>query len=117
MKTLYLGNLPFQTSEQDLVNWLSKAGVSNPRVKLIRDQLSGQPRGCGFVEVTNNQEADRAIKALNGQDFMGRSVAVNEARSAKETGRGGFSRRDRRRDYDSGGSGKGHGGRSRDYSR
>ena len=72
MKTLYVGNLPFQTTEQDLVNWFLEAGVSGPNVKLIRDQMSGQLRGFGFVEVTNNEQADHAIEALNGQDFQGR---------------------------------------------
>lgn len=80
MKKLYVGNLPFQATEQNVADWFAQAGVSGPSVTLIRDQMSGQLRGFGFVEVANNEEADRAIQALNGQDFMGRKVVVNEAR-------------------------------------
>ena len=80
MKKLYVGNLPFQATEQDLSSWFEQAGVSGAQVTLIRDQLSGQLRGFGFVEVPNDEEAGRAVEALNGQDFMGRSVVVNEAR-------------------------------------
>jgi len=111
VKTLYVGNLPFQTTEQDLVNWLSEAGVSGPSVKLIRDQMSGQLRGFGFVEVTNNQEADHAIQALNGQDFMGRNVTVNEARGPKEGGRGEFRVSHRGRGGHDGRNGRGNGDR------
>lgn len=91
MKKLYVGNLPFQATEQDLANWLVQAGVSGPSVTLIRDQMSGQLRGFGFVEVANNEEADRAVQALNGQDFMGRNVVVNEARprEGRDGGRSG----------------------------
>jgi RNA recognition motif-containing protein len=80
VKKLYVGNLPFQATEQNVADWFAQAGVSGPSVTLIRDQMSGQLRGFGFVEVANNEEADRAIQALNGQDFMGRKVVVNEAR-------------------------------------
>lgn len=80
MKKLYVGNLPFQATEQNVADWFAQAGVSGPSVTLIRDQMSGQLRGFGFVEVANNEEADRAIQVLNGQDFMGRKVVVNEAR-------------------------------------
>jgi cold-inducible RNA-binding protein len=92
VKKLYVGNLPFQATEQDLVDWFAQAGVSGPTVTLIRDQMSGQLRGFGFVEVPNNEEADRAIQALNGQDFMGRNVVVNEARPREGGGggRGGY---------------------------
>jgi cold-inducible RNA-binding protein len=92
VKKLYVGNLPFQATEQDLVDWFAVAGVSGPSVTLIRDQMSGQLRGFGFVEVANNEEADRAIQALNGKDFMGRNVVVNEARPREGGGggRGGY---------------------------
>ena len=100
MKKLYVGNLPFQATEQDLADWFAQAGVSGPSVTLIRDQMSGQLRGFGFVEVANNEEADRAIQALNGQDFMGRNVVVNEARPREGGGgRGGGDRGGRGRGY------------------
>jgi RNA recognition motif-containing protein len=103
VKKLYVGNLPFQATEQDLSSWFTQAGVSGPQVTLIRDQLSGQLRGFGFVEVPNDEEASRAVQALNGQDFMGRNVIVNEARP-KESGGGG------RGGYGGGGKGRGGGG-------
>ena len=106
MKKLYVGNLPFQATEQDLSAWFTQAGVSGVQVTLIRDQLSGQLRGFGFVEVTNDEDASRAVQALNGQDFMGRNVVVNEARPKESgSGRGGSS---------GGGNGRGGGRGDRD---
>ena len=103
MKKLYVGNLPFQATEQDLSGWFTQAGISGAQVTLIRDQLSGQLRGFGFVEVPNDEDASRAVQTLNGQDFMGRNVVVNEARPKESGGgRGGY-----------GGGGKGHGGQGR----
>ena len=106
MKKLYVGNLPFQATEQDLTGWFTQAGVSGAQVTLIRDQMSGQLRGFGFVEVSNDEEATRAVQALNGQDFMGRNVVVNEARP-KEGGGGG------RGGYGGGGGGRDGGGGGR----
>jgi cold-inducible RNA-binding protein len=89
VKKLYVGNLPFQATEEDLGNWFSQAGVSPANITLVRDRFSGQPRGFGFVEVNTDEDASRAIQALNGHDFMGRSVVVNEARPPREGGGGG----------------------------
>ena len=89
MKKLYVGNLPFQATEEDLGNWFTQAGVTPANVTLVRDRFSGQPRGFGFVEVNNDDDAGRAIQALNGHDFMGRNVVVNEARPPREGGGGG----------------------------
>ena len=90
MKKLYVGNLPFQATEEDVTNWFSEAGVTSSNVTLVRDRFSGQPRGFGFVEVNNDEDAGRAIQALNGHDFLGRNVVVNEARPPSEGGgRGG----------------------------
>lgn len=111
MKKLYVGNLPFQTNEQDLQDWFTQAGVSVSTVKLIRDRFSGDPRGFGFVEIENDDEAKRAIEALNGKELGGRALVVNEARPQQEGGGGG--RRDRG-GY-GGGRGGGRGGRRRDY--
>ncbi len=88
MKKLYIGNLPFQVNEEELSNWFVQAGVTPSNVTLIRDRFSGQPRGFGFVEINNDEEADRAVQALNGQDLMGRKVVVNEARPQREGGGG-----------------------------
>lgn len=112
MKKLYVGNLPFQASEEDLGNWFTQAGVTAANITLVRDRFSGQPRGFGFVEVNSDEEADRAIQSLNGHDFMGRNVVVNEARPPREggggRGRGGFG-------GGGGGRGGGGGGRRRDW--
>ena len=86
MKKLYVGNLPFQASEEDIGTWFGQAGVTPANVTLVRDRFSGQPRGFGFVEVNNDEDAGRAIEALNGHDFMGRNVVVNEARPPREGG-------------------------------
>lgn len=80
MKKLYVGNLPFQATEQDISNWLKQAGATAASVSLVTDRETGQPRGFGFVEINNDEEAARVIQSLNGQDFMGRNVVVNEAR-------------------------------------
>ena len=101
MKKLYVGNLPFQASETDLQNWFTQAGVTLANVNLIRDRFSGEPRGFGFVEIGNDDEADRAIQSLNGKDFLGRTLVVNEARPRREGGGGGGG----------GGGGRGPGGR------
>jgi len=112
VKKLYVGNLPFQASEEDLGNWFTQAGVTAANITLVRDRFSGQPRGFGFVEVNSDEEADRAIQSLNGHDFMGRNVVVNEARPPREggggRGRGGFG-------GGGGGRGGGGGGRRRDW--
>jgi RNA recognition motif-containing protein len=76
----------------------------------VRDRFSGQPRGFGFVEVNSDDEADRAIQGLNGQDFMGRKIVVNEARPPREGGGGGG----RGRGGFGGGRGGGGGGGGRD---
>ncbi len=107
MKKLYVGNLPFQATEEDVSNWFIQVGASPSSVTLVRDRFSGQPRGFGFVELNNDDEASRAIQALNGQDFMGRNVVVNEARPPREGGGGG---RGGGGSYGGGGRGGGGGG-------
>jgi RNA recognition motif-containing protein len=89
LKKLYVGNLPFQSTEQDISNWFKQAGANVANVTLVTDKFTGQPRGFGFVEINNDEEAARVIQSLNGQDFMGRNVIVNEARP-REGGGGGY---------------------------
>ena len=103
MKKLYVGNLPFQATEEDLRTWFQGAGATAASVSLVTDKFTGQARGFGFIEISNDEEAARAIQALNGQDFMGRNVVVNEARPREGGGgrEGGGSR---------GGYGGGRGG-------
>src|ERR1700684_2883816 len=110
LKKLYLGNLPFQATEEQVSALFSQTGVTAANVTLVRDRFSGQPRGFGFVEVNSDEEAERAIQGLNGHDFMGRNIVVNEARPPREGGGGGGGGPGGR----GGGRGGGGGGRDRD---
>ena len=76
---IYVGNLPYSVTEDDLRNAFEAFGsVSSAAV--ISDKFSGQSKGFGFVEMPDNGEAETAIEALNGSDLKGRSLRVNEAR-------------------------------------
>ena len=105
MKRLYVGNLSYQATESELEEWFSQAGVTVDAVDIIRDRISGESRGFGFVEVGNDEEADRGVASCNGRDFLGRSLVVNEARPMRERGDRG--------DRGGGGGGGGGGGRRR----
>src|SRR5258708_7417873 len=87
VKKLYIGNLPFSATEEQLNEWFSQVGVTPSGVNLIRDRFTGQSRGFAFVEVTNDEDADRAVNSLNGQNFGGRNLVVNEARPQPQPGR------------------------------
>lgn len=76
---LYVGNLPYSVTEDDLKQTFSEFGELG-EVTVITDKFSGQSKGFGFVEMPNNSEADAAIKALNESDYKGRNIKVNEAR-------------------------------------
>jgi RNA recognition motif-containing protein len=111
LKKLYVGNLPFQATEEQLTTLFSQTGVTAANVTLVRDRFSGQPRGFGFVEINNDEEADRAVQGLNGHDFMGRNIVVNEARPPREGGGGaGGGRRPGGGGFGGGGGGRGPGG-------
>ena len=84
MKKLFVGNLPYQASESELRDWFTDSGFQADSVAIIKDRLSGEPRGFGFVEIADDTEADRAIEACNGQSFLGRALVVNEARPMTE---------------------------------
>ncbi len=101
MKKLYVGNLPFNASEEQLQEWFGQVGVNPSAISLIRDRFTGQSRGFAFIEIANDEEADRAITSLNGQNFGGRNLVVNEARPQTERSGGGGGR---------GGGGGGYGG-------
>jgi cold-inducible RNA-binding protein len=89
VKKLYIGNLPFSATEEQLQEWFSQVGVTPSGVNLIRDRFTGQSRGFAFVEINSDEDADRAINSLNGQNFGGRNLVVNEARPQAERGGGG----------------------------
>jgi len=75
---MYIGNLPYDVTENDLRNAFSEFGEVSS-VKIITDKFSGRSKGFGFVEMPDNSEADQAIKALNGKGLNGRSIKVNQA--------------------------------------
>jgi RNA recognition motif-containing protein len=75
---MYIGNLAYDVTENDLRNAFSEFGEVSS-VKIITDKFSGRPKGFGFVEMPDNSEADQAIKALNGKVLNGRSIKVNQA--------------------------------------
>jgi len=84
MKTIYVGNLPFSATEDQIRQLFEQYGKVQS-VKLVSDRETGRPRGFGFVEM-DGAEADSAIAALNGQQFGGRSLRINEARERAERG-------------------------------
>lgn len=92
MKKIFVGNFSFSTTEGDLRAWFEPHGAVESAT-VVTDRSTGQPRGFGFVEMTNDNEAQAAITALNGFDVGGRSLTVNEARP--KTDRPGGGRGDR----------------------
>jgi len=86
---LYVGNLPFKATENDLQDFFQEAGVTVDTVTVVKDKFSGEPRGFGFVEITNNEDGETAIRSCNGKEFMGRALVVNEARPMSPGGGGG----------------------------
>ena len=84
---LYVGNLPFSADEQQIRDLFSQNGRTVIEVKLVTDRDTGRLRGFGFVEMGSAADADGAIRDLNGKDFGGRALTVNEARE-RTTGGG-----------------------------
>jgi cold-inducible RNA-binding protein len=107
MKNIFVGNLPFSSTEDALRTLFAPFGDVQ-QVKIMTDRDTGKPRGFGFVEMTQDEDAAKAIAALNGKEFEGRALTVNEARPKPERtggyrpGGGGY------------GGGKGKGGRGHD---
>lgn len=87
MTKLYVGNLPFTATDEGVRALFSKHGTVE-KVSLITDRETGRPRGFGFVEMSNS-DAARAMQALNGADFDGRPLKVNEAQDRERGGGGG----------------------------
>jgi RNA recognition motif-containing protein len=82
---IFVGNLSFETSQQDLYTTFSQYGAVE-KVNVITDRDTGQPRGFAFVEMSNLNEAKQAISELNGKELRGRALNVNEARPKSESG-------------------------------
>jgi cold-inducible RNA-binding protein len=102
---LYVGNLPFSADEEQVRELFSRNNRTVMEVKLITDRDTGRPRGFGFIEMGSQEDAEGAIRELNGFNMGGRPLTVNEARERSEGGGG-----DRR-----GGGGGGGGGRFRRF--
>jgi RNA recognition motif-containing protein len=94
MKTIYVGNLPFSSTQAEISDLFGRYGTVHS-VNVINDKETGRPRGFAFVEM-DPEEAVKAIDALNGTELGGRSLRVNEARSREDRGhsasRGGYRR-------------------------
>lgn len=105
MINIYVGNLPFSTTDTDLEDLFSPFGTVS-RAAIITDRETGRSRGFGFVEMDNDEEGRKAIDEMNEKEFDGRNLTVNEARPrAPRTGGGGY-----------GGGGGGGGGGDDGYS-
>ena len=109
MKNIFVGNLSFNTNEDELRQLFESYGQVD-RVSIMTDRDTGRSRGFGFVEMASNEDGEKAITALNGSQVGGRTINVNEARPKTERpgGGGGGGGRDR---GDRGGRGGGGGGR------
>ncbi len=79
---IYVGNLPYQTSEDDLTNAFGAYGEV-ASANIISDRYTGQSKGFGFVEMTNDAEAEAAINGLNDSELGGRNIKVNQARARR----------------------------------
>ena len=95
---LFVGNLSFQATEEDLRELFQQAGTVET-VRIITDQFTGRPRGFGFVEMATKEEATKAVEMLNGRLFRDRNLVVDEARPQPQRSGGGGDR--------SGGGGRG----------
>jgi len=108
---LYVGNLSFQTTSQDLQDYFSQAGTVES-ANVVEDRETGRSRGFGFVEMATKEEGEAAIQQFNGKELNGRNLTVNEARPREDRGggRGGFGGGGGRGGYGGGGGGRGGGG-------
>ena len=79
-KKLYIGNLEFGLTEDDLKKAIEDKGVTPKEVKIIVDKYSGRSKGFGFAEFETEEEAQKAIDSLNGEELNGRKLTVNKAR-------------------------------------
>ena len=101
-RKLFVGNLPYETMEQDLEALFGQAGQVET-VTVMRDRVTGRARGFAFVEMANDGDAQKAITQLHGHQLGGRALTVNEARPQAERSPGGFG-------GGGGGGGRGRGG-------
>ncbi|OGY88816.1 MAG: hypothetical protein A2927_00285 [Candidatus Komeilibacteria bacterium RIFCSPLOWO2_01_FULL_45_10] len=93
-KKLYVGSLSYDTTEEGLKEAFSQAGTVESAA-VISDRMSGRSKGFGFVEMSTEEEAQKAIEMFNGQELDGRKIVVNEARPMEERPKRNFERRGR----------------------
>jgi cold-inducible RNA-binding protein len=96
MKNIFVGNIDFDTNEDNLRQLFAAYGQVN-QVTIVKDRDTGQPRGFGFVEMATVADGEKAIAELNGTQFGSRTLNVNEARPRPERAGGGREVRERRR--------------------
>jgi RNA recognition motif-containing protein len=108
VKNIFVGNLSYGATEDGLRSLFEAYGAVQ-RVSIVTDRDSGQPRGFGFVEMAGDEEAEKAIAGLNGKDYEGRTLNVNEARPKADRGPGGGGGGGNRRGGRGGGGGGGYG--------
>lgn len=108
-KKLYIGNLSFTATEQELHEYFAQAGAVESAT-IVKDRDTGRSRGFGFVEMASDDDAQKAIETLDGKEFKGRALKVNEAKAREEGGGGGGGGR---RFGGGGGGGRGGGGGGR----
>ena len=94
---LYVGNLSYDSTQEDIQSLFETYGTVSD-VFIVKDRESGRPRGFAFVTMETKESMLAAIEALNGHEFMGRALAINEARPREDRGRGNF--REKSRGYD-----------------
>ena len=82
-KRLYVGGLPYSTTDDELKDVFSQAGTVTS-ANVVIDKMTNRSRGFGFVEMSSDEEAQRAVETLNGKDLGGRNITVNEARPLSE---------------------------------
>ncbi len=105
MKNIFVGNLSFNTNEDELRQAFEAYGQVD-RVSIMTDRDTGRSRGFGFVEMASNEDGEKAITALNGSQLSGRTINVNEARPKAERAGGGGGFRDRGGDRGGRGGGR-----------
>jgi len=103
---LFVGNLPYSTTENDLQDHFGQAGAVTS-VNIMQDRVTGRSRGFAFVDMGSQDEANKAVEMFHGKEFQGRALTVNEARPREERPGGGGG-------YRGGGGGGGGGGGYRD---
>ncbi len=111
-KKLYVGNLSYDVNSSELEKMFAAFGTVES-AQVIQDRETGRSKGFGFVEMGTDEEAQAAIRGLNGQDSMGRPLTVNEARPREDRGGGGGGGRGGRGGYGGGGGGRRGGGGGR----